>query len=141
MKSFRQFCTLSRCDRTLLITTFLLLSFVRLGLLLLPLQRLWKILLRLSKKAYPSTHSPTIDQLTWAVNLSTRYMPGGAKCLARSFTTQVLMSLYHYTPELRIGFAVGEKGQLEAHAWVEHQGQVVMGQLDNLSRFTLLPPL
>ncbi len=142
MNALRRFCTLSRDDRTLFILTFMLLTFVRLGLLTLALQRLCQLLATLSETARClALPSYTLAQLTWAVNLSTRCIPGGAKCLARSLTLQTLMKLHGYRSELRIGFAIGEKGQLEAHAWIEHQGQVVIGQLDGLSRFTLLPPL
>ncbi|NET54236.1 MAG: lasso peptide biosynthesis B2 protein, partial [Merismopedia sp. SIO2A8] len=65
----------------------------------------------------------------------------GVKCLARALTTQVFMSRQGYSPQLRIGVAKGEGGQLEAHAWVESQGQVVIGYLGNLSYFTPLPSL
>jgi hypothetical protein len=81
----------------------------------------------------------TTDTIVWAVDIASHYMPGGVKCLARALTTQVLMSRYGYSPELRIGVAKGERGQLEAHAWVENQGQVVIGYLGNLSRFTPMP--
>jgi hypothetical protein len=42
---------------------------------------------------------------------------------------------------LRIGVAKGEAGKLEAHAWVESQGRIVIGGLRDLPYFTPLPPL
>ena len=141
MKRSRKFLRLSRGDRQLLLGTFFLLGLVRLGLWLLPFQTLRQIIARISganpvgeQKYCP----PTIDKIVWAVNLSSRYMPGGAKCLARALTTQVLMSRHGYSPQLRIGVAKGDGGQLEAHAWVESQGEVVIGHLRDLSRFTPL---
>jgi hypothetical protein len=68
-------------------------------------------------------------------------MPGGAKCLARALTTQVLLNRQGYLPDLRIGVAKATAGQLEAHAWIEYQGQVVMGHLNDLARYLPLPSL
>ncbi|MBC7984006.1 MAG: lasso peptide biosynthesis protein, partial [Candidatus Obscuribacterales bacterium] len=32
----------------------------------------------------------------------------------------------------------GETGKLEAHAWVESQGKIIIGKRKNLSQYTLL---
>ena len=66
-------------------------------------------------------------------------MPGNVKCLARALTTEVLMNRSGYTPELRIGIAQSKTGKLEAHAWIESQGKVLIGQLEDLTRFQILP--
>jgi hypothetical protein len=42
---------------------------------------------------------------------------------------------------LRIGVSKGVKGNLRAHAWVESQGSVVIGELADLSGFSVLPSL
>ncbi len=141
MKRLRKFNSLPSGDRLLLISTFVLLGLVRLGLWLLPFGT-WR---RLIASASRTSHKPQsvgkTDQgkIVWAVNVASRYMPGGTKCLARALTAQVLMSRYGYSPELRIGVAKGKGGQFEAHAWVECQGEVAIGYLGNLSRFTPMP--
>jgi hypothetical protein len=68
-------------------------------------------------------------------------MPGHVKCLARALTTKTLMKQHGYTAELRIGVMRSQAGQLEAHAWIEYQGEVIIGQLHNLVEFTPLPSL
>jgi len=83
----------------------------------------------------------SVDKVIWAVSVASHYMPGGVKCLARALATQILLHWHGYPADLQIGVAKGEAGQLEAHAWVESQGQIVMGYLSNLSRFTPLPAL
>ncbi len=146
MKRLHKFLSLTQGDRFLLLSAVLLLLAVRLGLWLLPFQMLRRFLERLSQ-VNPERQDVgeqqgctlTTDTIVWAVDIASHYMPGGVKCLARALTTQVLMSRYGYSPELRIGVAKGERGQLEAHAWVENQGQVVIGYLGNLSRFTPMP--
>jgi hypothetical protein len=94
-----------------------------------------------TKTNLPPISTTTIDQIVWAVSVASRYLPGEVKCLARALATQILLHRYGYTATLCLGVAKGEKGQLEAHAWVESQGEVVIGGLSNLSSFTLLSSL
>ncbi len=129
--------------RRLLVNTFVLLLLVRLGLWLLPFSTLQRIIAKISQQNPKSEQvkAISIEQIIWAVNVSSRYMPGGVKCLARALTTQVFMGRYGYSSQLRIGVAKTEAGKLEAHAWVESQGRVIIGNLPDLSRFTPLPSL
>jgi hypothetical protein len=132
---------LSRSDRQLLLHTFLLLNAVRLGLWLLPFRTLTQLLEALSPTPVQrsATHAISIIKIIRSVDISSRYSPGRVKCLARALTAQVLLHGNGYAAHLHIGVAKGEYGQLEAHAWIESQGTVVMGELQNLSRYTPLP--
>ncbi|BAZ22557.1 hypothetical protein NIES4073_34420 [Kalymmatonema gypsitolerans NIES-4073] len=129
----------------LFIITFILLAAIRLGLWLLPFRNLLKLLQKISKSNFlvpcEDKSQISVSKIVWAVNAASRYMPGGVKCLARALTTQVLMSYHGHTPELRIGVAKGHEGKLEAHAWIEYQGRVAIGNLPDLSRFIPLPSL
>ncbi|MBE9005962.1 lasso peptide biosynthesis B2 protein [Fortiea sp. LEGE XX443] len=129
---------LTYSDRQILLNTFVLLGLVRLGMRLLSFNTLRKIINK-NSKPNPRLEKISLNKIVWAINLSTRYTPGGAKCLARALTCQVLMTRYGYSPELRIGVVKDEAGNLEAHAWIETQGQVVIGYLSDLPRFTPLP--
>ena len=141
MKLLYKFLQLQECDRQLLLITFTLLGTIRLGLWLLPFRTWRRLLSRLmqSKSKLQEANSTSVSQVVWAVSLASRYMPGNVKCLSRALATQVLLSQHGHTADLYIGVAKGEGEQLEAHAWVESQGQVVIGTLSNLSRFTPLP--
>ncbi|MCX7596683.1 MAG: lasso peptide biosynthesis B2 protein [Fischerella sp.] len=142
MRRLYKLLRLGAGERNLLVTTFLLLGSIRLGLWLLPFKNLLKLLEKinqLSQRSH-STNQVTLSKIIWAVNAVTRYMPG-VKCLARALTTHVLMSQYGYAPQLRIGVAKAESGKLEAHAWIEYQGRVVIGNLADLYRFIPLPSL
>ena len=151
MKRWLKFLSLTNRERLLLIETFLLLGLVRLGLWLLPYQTLLHLLERISSRTLDSryngsqTHNALsrnsksqaieLSYIVKAVNTSTYYMPGGAKCLARALTTQVLMKQQGYSPQLRIGVIKTELGKLDAHAWIEYQGVIVIGELPNLSQY------
>ncbi|GAB1545530.1 hypothetical protein NUACC21_82060 [Scytonema sp. NUACC21] len=118
---------------------------MRIGLWLLEFRILLKILKKINGAKFLIPIDPTnlvsVGKIVWAVNVASRYMPFGVKCLARALTAQALMNRYGYSSELRIGVAKGEGGKLEAHAWIEYQGRVAIGNLIDLSRFTPLPSL
>ncbi|MFB2895111.1 lasso peptide biosynthesis B2 protein [Aerosakkonemataceae cyanobacterium BLCC-F50] len=86
------------------------------------------------------TEQDCVKKVVWAVTVASWYMPG-AKCLARSLTTQVLLAQQGHRTDLCIGVTKGKEGQLKAHAWVESQGQIVIGALKDLSHYTQLLPL
>ncbi len=139
MRRLRNFLKLRTRARVLLLVTFILLASVKCGLKLAPFHSLFKFLASVS--AFKVVHRVNIAEIIWATNVVTRYMPGGAKCLARALTTQVLMNWHGYKPEFRIGVAKADTGNLEAHAWIEYQGFVIIGNLDDLGRFIPLPSL
>jgi Transglutaminase-like superfamily len=141
MKHLRKLRTLLRMsgsDRVQLLQVFLLLLGVRLGLGLLPFRVVLQQVQRLGASRSPVQ---PIGHTVWLVNASSRYMPGGVKCLARALTTQLLLTRQGYAPDLRIGVAKAVTGDLEAHAWIEYQGRVVIGHLNDLSRYVPFPSL
>jgi hypothetical protein len=50
-----------------------------------------------------------------------------------------MLSRRGWPSTLEVGVARDERGVFQAHAWVEHAGQVIVGQLPDLSRFAKLP--
>uniref|UniRef100_A0A0C1NFF0 Microcin J25-processing protein McjB C-terminal domain-containing protein n=1 Tax=Tolypothrix bouteillei VB521301 TaxID=1479485 RepID=A0A0C1NFF0_9CYAN len=136
---------LSGSDRSLLAITVILLGTIRMGLWLLEFRVLLKLLNKIGQSNFLIFTSPSssvsVSKIIWAVNVASRYMPYGVKCLARALTAWVLMSRYGYSSELRIGVAKDTAGRLEAHAWIEYEGRVAIGNLIDLSRFTPLPSL
>jgi hypothetical protein len=74
--------------------------------------------------------------LAAAVRYATRYVPQ-ASCLTQALVAQVLLRRAGFAPALRIGLARGPGGALSAHAWLENQGEIVIGG-DTVERFTAL---
>jgi len=142
MKRLKKFLSFTPSDRYLLVSAALWLGAVRLGLWLLPFHIWWPLLGRMTQAntELHEANQDSINKITWAVTVVSRYIPG-VKCLARALATQALLSQCGFPANLRIGVAKAEEGQLEAHAWVEVQGKIVIGDLGNLSLYTPLPPL
>lgn len=85
-----------------------------------------------------STGAPTVDRLVWAVDVASRTVPVETTCLPRALTGGALLARYGYASTLRIGVR-REGGEFAAHAWVERDGRVVLGNLPDLDTFVPLP--
>ncbi|MCB0213695.1 MAG: lasso peptide biosynthesis B2 protein [Anaerolineae bacterium] len=65
-----------------------------------------------------------------------------ATCLTQALSALILLRRYGHPATLKIGVALHEAKQFEAHAWVESQGLIVVGgTTSELSRFTPLPDI
>ena len=73
------------------------------------------------------------------VNAVADRLPISTLCLPRALTAHVLLSAYGHSSQLRIGVAHAEGGAIRAHAWVESDGAIVMGDLPDLRSFQPLP--
>jgi hypothetical protein len=134
MRQLRYFWKLRWCERSLLLYTFVLLTMVRLGLRFLSFEQLQRVANGLQRRSLTQPFY-SLEGLVWAINICTKYMPGGAKCLARALTVQHLLRWQGYPFELVIGVAKGDRNQLEAHAWVTSEGRIVVGWLPDLERY------
>jgi hypothetical protein len=53
----------------------------------------------------------------------------------------LLLNQFGHTARLRIGVVKDATERLQAHAWVEHQGIIVLGHTSDLAKYTPLPDL
>jgi hypothetical protein len=81
-----------------------------------------------------------VKRVAWSVRVGARFVPS-ATCLTQALTTMVILGRFGQPASLRIGVAKDEKGKLQAHAWVESRGKIIVGRLPDLSRFSVLPSL
>jgi hypothetical protein len=65
-------------------------------------------------------------------------LPVETTCLPRALAAGSLLARYGYDSTLRIGVA-RDDGEFAAHAWVERDGVVTIGDLPDLGRFVPLP--
>ena len=129
-------------EREILLEALVLLGGIRLGLWLFSFQAVKRFL---AKKAVivantRQAEKECIDRVVWAVGVASRCVPH-ATCLTQALAVQALLARRGYPASLRIGVARSDEGSFEAHAWVENQGRIVVGNLADLPRYTPLPPL
>ena len=76
--------------------------------------------------------------LAWAVRVAARRVPK-ASCLTQAVALESLLADAGMRAEVRIGVARGADGSFEAHAWVEHDGRVLIGGVPDMERFSVRP--
>lgn len=128
-------------ERRLLLRAVLVLAIVRAGLSLLPFKTALRLMRRLQ---HPRTmrHSEPLQvhDIARAVRAASRLIPG-ASCLTQALAGRILLSRAGYGSELCIGVCKRPERGFEAHAWLEHGGEILLGELGDRSRFAPLPSL
>ncbi len=119
MRQLAAFIALPWRDRRLLIEAAATLAFVRVVLHVWTIERLRRWAGRLERGARP------VDRIVWAVRTVSRWAPG-TTCLGSALALQRLLSAEGHVSELHIGVARQQPG-LVAHAWIVHEGQVLIG--------------
>jgi len=141
MNKFHKFFNLSWLDRRLLISATIAIGAVRFGLWVLPFKFLQTLLLKLERPSFSRQRRgrPSVARIVWAVKIGARFVPA-ATCLAQALATKLLLRRRGYNPALRIGVTRNEAGEFQAHAWIEYNGDIVLGYLNDMSRYSKLPP-
>jgi hypothetical protein len=111
---------------------------IRLALWLLPFRVVRAAVRRFAAPRRGFMNRPTVDDVTSAVARAARVVPR-ATCLTQSLTASVLLGRHGYPTTLRLGVA-REAGRFDAHAWVECEGRVVVGDAD-LHRYAAVAPI
>ena len=134
----RKLLRLSAADRSLLANSVLLVGAARLALWVLPFNIVRRALTRRARRS-SATHST--EKIGWAISVAKEFIPRG-NCLPQALAAESLLLRSGHPVELRIGVVKTAEGLLEAHAWVESGGRLVVGDLvQGLSTYSPLPPL
>jgi len=140
-EAHHKFWSLSQRDRALLIQAVVWLGVTRIALWLLPFRIVRRLLARAARPSSPRRGPATARRrLVWAVSAARRAVPYST-CLVQALAAEALFILHGHPADLRIGVVKNEAGGLIAHAWVESDGRVVLGNSSDFSRYAPLPPL
>ena len=124
-------------DKLLLGEALLVIVSVRLGLWVLRYGRMRRIVE--SRKPGPSRDLvASLRRVCWAIKYASSVVPG-ASCLTQALAALAMMRRRGIEGDLRFGVRqkAGAK-RLDAHAWVEIDGVVVVGGTADLGEFTVL---
>jgi len=137
---FRRFLEASWADRWLLFQTSLWLVTIKLGLKIFRFQTVREFLSRVSRQENPEIdpQQASLEKVVWAIERTSRNLPEAINCLPQALTAQVMLNRRGYQSEMIIGAKRNQDSQLQAHAWVEYQGNVIVGKIDDLSQFSPL---
>jgi hypothetical protein len=130
MRRLCRFLHLSWTDKALLVRAFFLLVTVRVGLSCLPFQTLRKLLAKTTEGRSFNVQRYQADQsqgVIWAVGVVGRHFPSIGTCLMQALAAHALLARRHYPTQLHIGVTRDGKGKFLGHAWLESNGNVILG--------------
>ena len=142
MKMIAKFMALPAAERSLLLKSLAPLFAMRLGLWTMSYTQArvaadWMAQFRIFPRIDHPATKPSPEKIAWAVATASRAVPGGGNCLVRAMATEIILKRYGYASTLKIGVAKPAAGQFAAHAWLESDGVVVIGDFQ-LDRFVPL---
>lgn len=156
MSALRKLARASWAERRALLRAAVLLIAARTALLTLPL----RTVLRLAERAgghgersrppagdSASAHGraagadPHLRRMIWAVEIMGNRLFPKNPCLTQALVIQVLFRRAGRPAELRIGVRREADATPQAHAWVESEGEILIGQSEALRGYVTLPPL
>jgi hypothetical protein len=138
MRRFLKFTRLPGVEQRLLIRAVLLLWTLRIGLRTLPFRTVNAFVARRSQPRRTPLSPLPLARLIWILAAAGRLLPGSRTCLVRALAGSILVGGQGYSPNLRLGVARTGDGRLDAHAWLECDGQVLVGGTD-LDRYSAFP--
>ncbi|MCB0210827.1 MAG: lasso peptide biosynthesis B2 protein, partial [Anaerolineae bacterium] len=122
--------------------TYFLVWCIRLSLWLVPLRSLLMLIEKFwAPDGLTARRWPVPQQIGVVVEDASRHV-FKATCLTQALSALILLRRYGHPATLKIGVALNEAKQFEAHAWVVSQDIIVVGgTVSEIRRFTPLPDI
>ncbi len=130
MKRIVKFVRLQRGEKLLLARALAYLAAARWVLLVRQFDSVRRRAARFRPAATGSSTRPTAECIAWSIAAASRLVPGASNCLVRALAAHRMLSYFGYPSEVRIGASKPAEGKLAAHAWVESQGKVLLGDFE-----------
>ena len=128
MRALLKFVGLSNADRILIIRSAAVLAGIWIGLRIFPFGRVLEAVDTFSSVSRLKNNSLWLqDKIVWAVLAISRYSPLTPSCLEQALAAKITLGREGYPAVVRIGVAPGKGGQLRAHAWLESNGEIIIG--------------
>ena len=133
MSKLRKAFALSASDWVLIAQAWTWFGALEVGLSCLSFQRLLRIVqrpgnLRTGTKQEGEPHRAIPERVAYCVGLAARLHAFDSTCLKKALVLYALLTRRGFDAQLLIGAARATKGQLDAHAWLECQGRVLLGE-------------
>lgn len=139
LKEAKQFLGLPAPDRAILVRSLLTLAVARVAIWVLPFPRVRRLLT--PRPTGTAARDITRERVRWAIGVAQRVIPD-ATCLPQAVAAESLLTRGGHPVSLRIGAMKTSEGKLLAHAWVESEGRIVVGDLPGgLGDYSAFPPL
>lgn len=127
-------------DRRLLAKSAFLLICIRIGLAWFRYSRIVSAVERIARRSNRLSVPCSERQIIWAIGAASRHLPLHATCLVRALAGLALFRQAGIPVELHIGVQRSPAG-IRAHAWLERDSKVVLGNQDDLGDYARLTSL
>ncbi|MEN6553263.1 MAG: lasso peptide biosynthesis B2 protein [Methanobacterium sp.] len=130
MSIFFSFMKLSSREKHLALQSLFWVLRVRLMIWIFPFPHVQKRVQKMASSASRKDSKPdpgvSMPRIRFMIIMASRYIPR-ATCLVQALAGHILFSKYGYSTLIKIG-VLNEDGFFEAHAWLEQDGNVVLGE-------------
>jgi hypothetical protein len=127
--TLRKISRLTSADRSLLGHAFLLHGVIAILCRRVSYGRLDRWLQAMYRLRAVQNRQAESERVSWAVRTAARGWPGGATCLTEALTARALLRVRGSDVSLRFGVARDPNARLDAHAWLERDGQPIPGSM------------
>jgi hypothetical protein len=139
MTTWRRFRALSASDRVLIIEAVSLLLLIRLGLSTFSFFLVRKTL-RVIPRSAQAVSAESMRRVAWAVTAASSHVPVRTTCLIHALAGEAMFTRRGWPCDLRFGVqpSLTASSVLAAHSWIEYEGSVVLGAVDDLGAYRVL---
>ncbi|MGI6483986.1 MAG: lasso peptide biosynthesis B2 protein [Methanobacterium sp.] len=126
MSIFLRFIKLPSREKKLALETLFWVLTIRIMVWIFPFQYVQKKVQKIAKHLASDQKKISIQKIRSMIVTISKYVPR-ATCLVQALVGYILYTKHGYNTKIKIG-VLTENGVFEAHAWLEYQGYVVLGQ-------------
>ena len=127
-------------ERFAVVRATVLLLLARTSLALLPFPTILRLASRIRPRVPPSG-TQDLRTMVWAVTVVGNRLFPTTPCLTQAVIVHRLLRRSGKPSELRIGVRKDRGGRFGAHAWVESEGEIVIGGKALSEGFAAMPPI
>lgn len=124
-----------------LVGVALLVVLIHIGTRTLPFGTLRKAQQILLRWRFHKTSGTSVENIARWIIYVERWLPGNRTCLTQALATETLLWWYGHSPKLYIGVDRDTTGGIEAHSWVQNEGEIIIGHVPGLQDYTSFQPL
>lgn len=138
MSSLDKLRALSFSECLMLLVSVLTLPLVSVQLKLRGFRKTERFMAQFSRlNIQPAASQARVNQVAKMVSIAAALVPYRARCLEQAITVWWMLGVMGVSSTIRLG--VCKSGvSIEAHAWVLHEGKIVIGQMNDQKEFTPL---
>ena len=127
MRRLYKFFHLSLEDKILFFKAIVLVGVFKISLLIFPLKLVQQFVDYVTQELSKPKTIPQ-EKISWCIKTVGNYLLGPKSCLPVALAAKVLLKQNGYPATINIGVYKGNEINLEAHAWVESEGKIIVGE-------------